>query len=154
MARTPPIVEDGMLTYSQDGQTAQLAVDTPDWHTWLETASTFTFRSASGSFTARKEQAGNKRGGQYWRAYRKRDGKLHRAYLRKSEEITLERLNAVAVVLAGPHAGAETFDSQEGARSPDRASPGLPSNLPLPLTALIGREQERAALCALLLRPE
>src|SRR5215471_7427650 len=100
MARTPPIVQDGMLTYSQDGQTAQLAVDTPDWHDWLETASTFNFRSGSRTFTARKEQAGNKRGGQYWRAYRKRDGKLRRAYLGKSEDVTLERLNAIAAVLA------------------------------------------------------
>src|SRR5215471_21552859 len=101
MARTPPIVEDGMLTYSQDGQAAQLAVDTPDWHTWLGTASMFTFRSGTETFTARKEQAGNKRGGQYWRAYRKRNGKLHRAYLGKSEDITLERLNATASALAG-----------------------------------------------------
>src|SRR6516164_6282819 len=103
MARTPPIVEAGILTYSQDGQAAQLAVDIPEWHTWLETASTFTFRSGTETFTARKEQAGNRRGGQYWRAYRKHNSKLHRAYLGKSEDITLERLNAIAVVLAGTH---------------------------------------------------
>src|SRR6266567_8882311 len=101
MAHTPPIVQDGILTYSQNGQAVQLAVDAPDWYNWLETASTFTFHSASGAFTARKEQAGNKRGGQYWRAYRKRNGKLHRAYLGKSQELTLERLKVVAAVLAG-----------------------------------------------------
>jgi predicted ATPase len=154
MAHTSPIVQDGMLTYSQNGQTANCAVDTPDWYNWLEIASTFTFRSASGVFTARKEQAGNKRGGQYWRAYRKRNGKLHRAYLGKSEDITLERLNAIAVVVAGTNAKDETFDTQEGARPADRASPRLSFDLPLPLTALIGREQERAALGAMLKRPE
>jgi len=36
----------------------------------------------------------------------------------------------------------------------ERVSPRPSSDLPLPLTALIGREQERAALCALLQRPE
>jgi predicted ATPase/DNA-binding CsgD family transcriptional regulator len=154
MAYRPPIVQNGMLTYWQNGQTAQFAVDTPEWYDWLETASTFTFRSASGAFTARKEQAGNKRGGQYWRAYRRRNGKLHRAYLGKPQEVTLERLNATAAVLDGTRDGVETPDVQEGARTPDRTSPRLSSDLPLPLTVLIGREQERAALCALLRRPE
>ena len=92
MAHTPPIVQDGILTHLQNGQIAQLAVNTPDWYTWLESASSFTFRSVSGAFTARKEQAGNKRGRQYWRAYRKQNGKLYRVYLGKSQELTLERL--------------------------------------------------------------
>jgi predicted ATPase/DNA-binding CsgD family transcriptional regulator len=143
-----------MLTYSQDGQTTQLAVDTPDWYTWLETASTFTFRSGTDSFTARKEQAGNKRGGQYWRAYRKRNRKLHRAYLGKSQDITLERLNAIAVVLTGTHAGEETFDAREGASPSGRARPRLSSELPLPLTPFVGREQEVTTVCALCSRPE
>jgi hypothetical protein len=81
MAKTPPIVKDGILTYQQSGSSAQVEVDSADWYTWLETASTFTFRSESGSFTARKEQAGNRRGSLYWRAYRTQDGKLHRVYL-------------------------------------------------------------------------
>src|SRR6266699_148634 len=101
MAPTAPIIQAGILTYSRDKQTAKLAVDTSEWYAWLETASTFTFRSEHGSFTACLEQAGNKRGGQYWRAYRKRNGKLHRAYLGKSQELTLERLKVVAAVLAG-----------------------------------------------------
>lgn len=140
MAHTPPIVQDGMLTYSQNGQTVQLAVDTPDWYNWLETASTFTFRSASGAFTVRREQAGNKRGGQYWRAYRKRDGKLRRAYLGKSENVTLERLNTTAARLSGTREGLDPLDAQESEGAPDRASPRLSSELPLPLTTLIGRE--------------
>src|SRR6266568_5059015 len=150
MAHTPPIVQDGILTYSQNGQAVQLAVDAPDWYNWLETASTFTFHSASGAFTARKEQAGNKRGGQYWRAYRKRNGKLHRAYLGKSEDVTLERLNTIAARLSGTREGVDTLDAQEGVGAPSRASSQPSSDLPLPLTTLIGREQERAALCTLL----
>ena len=101
MAQTPPSIQGELLTYQQDGQSVQVTVDTAGWYSWLETASTFTFRSEHGSFTARKERAGNKRGGTYWRAYRKRHGKLHRAYLGKSQELTLERLQKVAAVLAG-----------------------------------------------------
>jgi hypothetical protein len=50
------------------------------------------------SLDARKEHM--KRGGAYWKAYRKRAGKLHRAYQGKSNEVTLERLQAVAAILA------------------------------------------------------
>ena len=62
MAQSPPIIQDGILTYLRDGSTAQLVVDSSDWYTWLQTASTFTFHSERGSFTARKERAGNQRG--------------------------------------------------------------------------------------------
>ncbi len=101
MAQTTPSIQGEMLTYQQNGQSAQVTVGSSGWYSWLETASTFTFRSEHGTFTARKERAGNKRGGMYWRAYRRRQGKLYRAYLGKSEELTLERLKAVAAVLAG-----------------------------------------------------
>src|SRR5215831_14890092 len=95
------VVQDDTLTYQQGRQDNWLSVGAPAWYVWLSTARSFAFRSAFGSFTARKEQASNKRGGWYWRAYRKRDGKLHRVYLGKSEELTLDRLNTVAVTLAG-----------------------------------------------------
>jgi hypothetical protein len=62
---------------------------------------TFAFRSAFGTFTARKEQASNKRGGWYWRAYRKREGKLHRVYLGKSEEVTLDRMRFLTLTGTG-----------------------------------------------------
>ncbi len=51
MAQTAPIIQNGMLTYQQDGSTAQVVVGSSGWYAWLETASTFTFRSAHGSFT-------------------------------------------------------------------------------------------------------
>jgi len=105
MAQTPSIIQGETLVYQQDEQPAQLVVGTSGWFSWLETASTFTFRSEHGTFSARKERAGNKRGRSYWRAYRKRNGKLHRAYLGKSEELTLERLKVVAALLEGAGAG-------------------------------------------------
>jgi LuxR family maltose regulon positive regulatory protein len=101
MALTSPIILDETLTYQQGDSTAQMVVGSALWFTWLESATAFTFRSGEGDFTARKERAGNQRGEVYWRAYRKRGGKLHRAYLGKSKELTLERLRAIAAVLAG-----------------------------------------------------
>jgi hypothetical protein len=163
-----PVVQGETLTYQQGGQDYRLSVGTPAWYAWLSTARTFAFRSAFGTFTARKEQASNKRGGWYWRAYRKRAGKLHRAYLGKSEEVTLGRLNAVAVTLAAEDAVDEDERVQQQqmqaprdqerslhpATALSRPPVRLSSPLPLPLTSLLGREREVAAACTLLARPE
>src|SRR5439155_2751907 len=98
-----PKVQGETLVYRQDGQEQVLTVDTAAWFDWLETASTFSFVSETGSFTARREQASTKRGGWYWKAYRKQHGKLSSRYLGKSETLTLVRLQAVAQDLAaGP----------------------------------------------------
>src|SRR5215469_13830423 len=100
MVSPPPGIQGNILTYHQSGHPAHLLVDTWGWYAWLDAASTFTFQSEHGTFTARKERAGSRRGGEYWKAYRRRHGKLYRAYLGKSEELTLEQLQSVAVVLA------------------------------------------------------
>src|SRR5215469_14605632 len=99
-AEAIPVVQDETLSYQRSGQDEHLLVGTPAWYAWLSTARTFAFRGAMGTFTARKEPASNKRGGEYWRAYRRRDGRLHRLYLGKVEELTLDRLRAVAAALS------------------------------------------------------
>src|SRR5207248_5064957 len=76
-----------------------LVVGTSAWYAWLTTASTFAFSSDAGSFTARKERAGNQCGGWYWKAYRTHRGKLSSLYLGKSEALTLARLQTVAQAL-------------------------------------------------------
>jgi len=176
MRETPPIIQDEVLTYQQNNSTAQVMVGSTGWYAWLETASTFTFRSGQGGFTARKERAGNRRGEPYWRAYRKRGGKLHRAYLGQSGELTLARLRATAALLAGQDAGGGLLEGQEQPAETSVSSPASSSkadlphlqtpvansmkaqlsfpDLPAPLTALIGREQEQAAVFHLLQRPE
>jgi predicted ATPase/DNA-binding CsgD family transcriptional regulator len=177
--QTMPVVQDDILIYQQGGQDDRLPVGTPEWYAWLSRARSFAFRSALGTFTARKEQASNKRGSGYWRAYRKRDGKLHRVYLGKSEELTLERLNAVAGTLTRQDTVAEgdervpqgqleeTLDQERFLQTSTAASWSPAEHgdasvsatrrfftLPLPLTSLIGREREVAAACTLLARPE
>jgi predicted ATPase/DNA-binding CsgD family transcriptional regulator len=119
MRETPPIIQDGILTYQLDGQPAQLVVDSADWYGWLETASTFTFRSEQGSFTAHKERAGNRRGRSYWRAYGTRQGRLQRIYLGQSEAVTLPRLQAVAARLFGTRVGETGIAGQ--AQDPEAA---------------------------------
>ncbi len=91
-----PTVQGDSLVYRQDEQEQELTVGTAAWFAWLETASTFSFVSEAGTFTARREQSGHKRGGWYWKAYRKQHGKLSSTYLGKSEVLTLDRLNAAA----------------------------------------------------------
>ena len=49
------------------------------------------------NFTARRER---KHDGWYWYAYRTRGGALQKAYLGKSADLTLDRLQEVAAVLA------------------------------------------------------
>ncbi len=110
MTSTPALIQGHTLTYQQSGQPAQLLVETSEWYVWLRTASTFTFHSEQGTFTARKERAGSRRGGEYWKAYRRRHGKLYRVYLGKSEELTLEQLKSVAVVLASKGEGDSSLD--------------------------------------------
>jgi hypothetical protein len=110
MARITPMVRGKTLTWYVDGQEQQLAVDTPAWYSWLQDASLFAFVGESGTFTARKEAKSH--GGPYWKAYRKRGGRLYRAYLGKSEELSLERLNAIAALLTRRSEGEETLWSE------------------------------------------
>jgi predicted ATPase/DNA-binding CsgD family transcriptional regulator len=179
MTHVSPIIQNGILTNLRDGSPVQIVVDSSDWYAWLQTASTFTFRSEHGSFTAHKERAGNRRGRAYWRAYCTRQGKLHRAYLGQSEELALEQLQSVAAVLASKGEGDNSLDvpgleggtrsssesSSRGRTHPRRAiTASAPhetalsklwlSSLPVPLTALIGREQEVQTICGLLSHPE
>lgn len=101
MPKPTPLVRDTLLVDRREEQELTLTVGTPEWYAWLAQAEAFAYTSPSGTFTARKEQAGNRRGGWYWKAYRKAAGKLSLAYLGKSESLTVERLCTVATKLAG-----------------------------------------------------
>jgi LuxR family maltose regulon positive regulatory protein len=101
MARRTPYVADGVLHVAGLRGGPELQVDSTSWAAWLTDPATrsFSFQSPSGKYTARKEY--RSRGGEYWVAYRKRDGKLHKAYLGKAQDVTLERLEDVAAALTG-----------------------------------------------------
>ena len=99
MARATPHITDGILTYRDGTQEHTIAVGSSLWWQWLaaEGTTTFRFEHPLGNFTARRER---KRDGWYWYAYRTRDGALQKAYLGKSADLTLDRLQEVAAVLA------------------------------------------------------
>jgi predicted ATPase/DNA-binding CsgD family transcriptional regulator len=172
--QTTAIVAGERLCYQKDGEDYQLHVGTSAWYAWLQTATLFRVRSPLGTFTMRREQAGHQHGAWYWRAYRKRDGKLYRVYVGQAEELSLQRLSTVARQLFGQgeqQGNAQAEWTQGDAPHPKRESippadrpPVTPrssaeehrrlSPLPLPLTSLIGREREVSAACTLLARPE
>src|SRR5213082_1450209 len=103
MARTTARV-DGATLVLPERDASPITVDTPAWFAWLEQATTFAFTGLSGHFTARKERQA--RGGGYWKAYRTSHGTLHRVYLGKAQDLTLDRLNSAAATLAAVDAPA------------------------------------------------
>src|SRR5919112_2435741 len=99
MARRIPYVANGALHVIEATREPEIAVGSPSWVAWLRESSTrsFSFSGPPGTFTARKERRVH--GDEYWTAYRKRGGRLRKAYLGKAEKLTLERLNEAASVL-------------------------------------------------------
>src|SRR5947209_4086018 len=181
MAKNIPTVTDNTLLLIEQGHEQVVSVGTADWYAWLQTAGAFTFRASSTQFSARKEQASNKRGSWYWKAYYRRADKLCSAYLGKSERLSLQRLQEVAAVVGGSGAVDDALEMPAGGASrltvasshsgrplrleaqtpwhqrcaPERVASQLsPSHLPFPPTPLIGREQEVQVIAALLQRPE
>lgn len=107
-------VDDNVLT-TADGH--KIMVDTPDWSTWLDTATSFAFVGRHGTFTARKEQRGSS--GWYWKAYRKQNRRLRAVYLGKSAYLSLHRLETAAreLALAGSADRAVLEDHQFSSRN-------------------------------------
>lgn len=70
-----------------------VAPDTPDWFAWLASVSSFSFQSAAGDiYTLRKEKV--QRGGAYWYAYHRADGRMIKRYVGRDADLTLARLEA------------------------------------------------------------
>src|SRR5207248_9298973 len=95
------------------------------WYAWLSqpTPRSFAFSSPQGTLTARREE---RRGTWYWYAYRSQSGRLHKAYLGKSEELTLPRLHEAATVLSAEGATSPRLSDTLGSPQPSAAS--LPSS--------------------------
>src|SRR5258708_21679379 len=141
---TTGVVQGMILTFQQDGSEVKAEIGSAAWFRWLEQATAFTFRDEAGHFTAHKTRAGNRRGGSYWRAIRRSQGRLASYYLGASARLTAEHLRLAAHALSA-RAGADHLEREE-------ASTGPHASLPVPLTPPLVREYERAQL-ATLLRP-
>ena len=148
MARTGARVSEGVLTFDEAGLDQMVPVGSVDWERWLEQPSTMAFRFEDGTarFTARRER---QRGHSYWYAYRRRGGRLRKAYLGRSSDLTLDRLMTIGDRLA------ERFGDTPGVASdglPD-ARPVLPrgrQNLPCEISSFLGRRAETAEVRRLL----
>ncbi len=95
MARSSPLVLDTTLVTPAG---TEITVGSPAWFAWLDEAHSFAYRGAAGRFTARKERHG---AGWRWKAYQRRDGTLHSAYLGHSPDLSADHLQATAAALAG-----------------------------------------------------
>lgn len=161
MGRSRPSVRGGLLYQNMEDAAPSEGVylGSAEWYSWLDGNSTFVFDNPVMHFTARKEK---RSGGWYWYAYRRHQGKLRTAYIGKTDEVTLDRLNAVAASL---HQTAALTDIEPAERaqagmvsgkhtSASAHAEASPAPLPVPLTALVGRTQDVEAALALFRRPE
>ncbi len=98
--RNNPVVrKDRLLTDDSDSAIANaIRIGSRRWYAWLANITGFRFEGALGQFTARCEK---RRGLRYWYAYRRVHGKLYKAYLGKSEELSQERLDQTSAHLGG-----------------------------------------------------
>ncbi len=98
---TPWVKEGTLITAS--GET--IFVDSPAWFAWLTTATHFCYSARHSTYrlTVRQEK---RRHGFYWYGYLKIQGKLHNAYLGKSDRLTQAHLEQTCARLVRK-AGAE-----------------------------------------------
>lgn len=73
---------------------ASIEVDSAAWFAWLAQANRFCYRPTTSIYrlTLRKEK---RRHGFYWYAYLKNDRKLHNAYVGRTLDLTMHRLQLV-----------------------------------------------------------
>jgi predicted ATPase/DNA-binding CsgD family transcriptional regulator/tetratricopeptide (TPR) repeat protein len=182
-SRLPQVSNDRLFLPNAIGEQPDVVIVGSDaWYNWLTSESTrsFAFKNHLGTFTVRRER---KRNGWYWYVYRKQQGKLHKAYLGKAEEISRERLFTVVEMLSNQHESSNkraesVLPDPEAQTSPlpavsvdDKKPTILPqtstlvypdeaekphgqNNLPAQRSPLIGREQEIVRICSLLQRSE
>ncbi len=110
-----PMISNGHLQLLNGaGGSSSIRVGSDAWFAWLrnEQNKSFSFRNHLETFTAHRERLRN---GWYWYAYRRNEGKLRKVYLGKTEELTLERLYAVAAILNSQENSANITSTHEPA---------------------------------------
>ena len=123
----PRVIDNHLLPpASADAGFPPIQVGSEAWYAWLGqlTPHSFAFSSPQGTLTARREE---RHGTWYWYAYRSLSGRLHKAYLGKSEELTLPRLHEVAAVLSAEGATSPRPSAMLSSPQPPAAAPLSPA---------------------------
>jgi predicted ATPase/DNA-binding CsgD family transcriptional regulator len=150
--------------------------DSQEWFALLANIPSFTFSGQHGQLTVRQEARPG--GGAYWYAYRRTGKRMVKKYLGRTLELTLARLEEVALEIAASSALLSTQEPlardtslEQAYQSPQAYLSSLAPSIvsealhsspksklvwktPAFLTPFVGRQQEVAAICALLSRPE
>src|SRR3989442_13366886 len=93
-----PAIAAYELYQTRDREELGIIPDSPEWFAWLDQVSSFAFSGKTGHYTARKEA--KQRGDRYWSAYLATGEQLTKKYLGKTVDITLARLEHIAMLLS------------------------------------------------------
>jgi LuxR family maltose regulon positive regulatory protein len=85
------------------GEARPIKPESPAWFAWLAERSSFAFHGQAGSYTARLEAV--QRGERYWYAYLRTGQQVRKKYLGKTADLTMARLEQVALLLHPEWAG-------------------------------------------------
>jgi hypothetical protein len=131
-----PTVASGIL---EDESGSTIDLKTKRWFKWLETAKSFRYcpKSSEPAFTVRKE-------GQYWYGYRKQQGKLHKRYIGKADELTVAKLEETATLLNSPSEPRQKTEPQTVTYKPEYVTREEMQQLHEEVAAL--RDEMRAVL--------
>ena len=90
-----PVVESGKLE-------SGIRVGSKNWEKQLQTLDSFRYvpNSDNAPFTVRREKGGGQ--ADYWYAYRKVSGRLHKRYIGKASDLKTDRLEEIAAQLNVP----------------------------------------------------
>jgi LuxR family maltose regulon positive regulatory protein len=140
MARSTPTIDKNILVAYEGERVLEIAVGSAAWFEWLgrDNSTLFAFHSPEGGYTARKEGSGSRRGGWYWKAYHKHQGRLYRAYMGKAEDLTQARLREIAQTLSAriTSEGKAIKETSEAPRLAERKVSLNPADTPLLETRL------------------
>lgn len=128
------------LLGSQDSVPGSITLESPAWFAWLESISSFAFRSRSGVYyTVRKEQV--RRNGPYWYGYRSLHGRTVKRYVGRTAALSLTRLEEVAERFTAPVPSRIVLSSPPSSLSP--SAPLLVSRFQPPRLPLVLVERSR-----------
>src|SRR2546421_3446272 len=89
-----PVHDTYEMYESQGHQAIDIVPESPTWLVPESQISSFAFHGKHGSYTVRKER--KRRGGEYWYAYARVEGKLTKRYVGRYCDLTSARLEQVA----------------------------------------------------------